>query len=717
MPTKANFNTKLVLSQPLFSRQMASKRTRPAAGKWVWVKKDSVELSSKQFQESGDSCIYNRNMLLRVYEAIFATHFNGKERASSQQDPSAEWVQVAPQASLEDALSKRRNRWPTTEYMLTPHITTVMLRNIPYQCKRDALRKRIEQKGFAGLFDFLYLPFDHKSGRSKGYAFINFRTPEVCQRFYRAFNGVEVKLTLPGSRSRKTCEVHPAKIQGTRLNYERAFGPKGFMHLVLHDEWRPLFWDEKNEPIPPPKAAAGIPAAATSELMYQMPQPPMIPGFPCFWPTLSNPVAPWSLEAAGFSRDQAEEHVAKKRSSPQMRATAPEFVPLSQLRPAVWPIAPLVNEAATPLALAAQHHTAQEQDVVAAIAGASRVAVPSTRARASQGNVFSATRKQVEHHFSKENLCHDIYLRSLMDANGWVELKELAELPCLRQVSCGRGASFCARAVVRSKKLQLSEDGLLVRVRDPELRAAFSSLKDSSQSQSPVGCGSAWLHVYDIGGAKGTNDTIHQLGLGIFHVGIEVYDVEWSFGYADPGPEMPLVSGVYAVPPKTCSFGTYRESVLLGPVKNHRAKDVWMLMRKMAVAWLGTEYHPFRRNCLDFCEALAEGLGVERLPGWVGRLARVANVLLNPLLDAFDMQVLPRHPCALPDDAQKDEEEEDLIERGRCTGEVSRAALLTAVVLDFEREFGECLEVMQAAEAKDAAAAKATRLQVLSSFL
>lgn len=620
---------------------MASKTTRPGNGKskGVWVKKDSVKVTE---QESGEPCVYDRNMFLKVYQAFSAAHSNSNPEASPDGLPE-ERVHMAPRECLtpEEVEADRRERSARsrrrrgskelpdahehedesetvetadpslaqshrgeaadaekTEDGANSRITTVMLRNIPNQYKRDVLRERIEQKGFGGLFDFLYLPIDRNSGRNMGYAFINFRTPEACYRFFKAFNGAEAKQVLPGFRSSKICEVRPAEIQGMRPNFERMSGPNFLIHLAMHEDWQPLFLDENNERIPLPTVPVENPVAtATREMLHRPPQLPMytggcrpiIAGFPGFlpmWPYMmpplgipgAYPVAPFSMgddfsgeqvlsdltdgllggEAGGRrnrrsrrgkakdekddeeqeegvketetleketeekgteereteeketscqqqelvteAENKEEEPVAEKlpsaaeteknnadpTESQQMRAAAPEFVPFSQLRPRVWPIVAPMHQAATLLALAAQHqaaHTAamEAHRVMAAIAGAPRV--PNTRATGSQGKVFSAIRKQVEFYFSKDNLCHDVFLRTMMDADGWVTLEELLNFPRLRQVARGWGGSSCAAAMASSKKVELSEDGLRVRVADPEMRAAFAALKEPHKEE------------------------------------------------------------------------------------------------------------------------------------------------------------------------------------------------------------------------------------------
>jgi len=67
--------------------------------------------------------------------------------------------------------------------------TTVMMRNLPWNFRREDLIKEMDAKGFAGLYNFVYVPADFKTGMGLGYAFVNLIKEEEVQRFALAFNG------------------------------------------------------------------------------------------------------------------------------------------------------------------------------------------------------------------------------------------------------------------------------------------------------------------------------------------------------------------------------------------------------------------------------------------------------------------------------------------------------------------------------------------------
>jgi len=116
-------------------------------------------------------------------------------------------------------------------------ITSLMLRHIPCRMPQAQLFQDVVDMGFAGTFNFLYLPREKRtrSARSSnlGYGFINFIAEEDAQRFTHMCNNV----TLGKTSSKKIAVVQPAHLQGLEANIthfvSRASKPHTHAPLVL----------------------------------------------------------------------------------------------------------------------------------------------------------------------------------------------------------------------------------------------------------------------------------------------------------------------------------------------------------------------------------------------------------------------------------------------------------------------------------------------------
>lgn len=131
--------------------------------------------------------------------------------------------------------------------------TTAMLKNIPNRYTRPMLVERLND-GFHAKFDFLYLPIDFSNKCNMGYAFINFRDPETCQRFTETFHNIESKVCLPGCNSSKICEVSLARVQGQQENIANLLTSPVMDELGDHEDWQPLLFDADGGQLAFPKS-------------------------------------------------------------------------------------------------------------------------------------------------------------------------------------------------------------------------------------------------------------------------------------------------------------------------------------------------------------------------------------------------------------------------------------------------------------------------------
>jgi len=102
--------------------------------------------------------------------------------------------------------------------------TTLMIRNLPNRYTQRELISELEDLGFAGTFDFLYIPLDKGTMSNVGYAFVNFVEPYHAQRCMASFQGYRFKQHRK-EMAGKMAAISVAHIQGLEANkahYEKA---------------------------------------------------------------------------------------------------------------------------------------------------------------------------------------------------------------------------------------------------------------------------------------------------------------------------------------------------------------------------------------------------------------------------------------------------------------------------------------------------------------
>lgn len=149
-------------------------------------------------------------------------------------------------------------------------------------------------------------------------------------------------------------------------------------------------------------------------------------------------------------------------------------------------------------------------------------------------------------------------------------------------------------------------------------------------SRYPGNC--VWLNVYDVGESATlhkTNNVSKMLGGGIYHAGVEVFGVEWAYGYTDE-----VSTGVHKCQPRGAMGHTYRSTTKMGFSKLND-RQVIKVLEKLFAEWIGNEYHFIEQNCLHFASTLCQNLGVGKIPAWVDRYgrtaAKVGGVLSTPI--------------------------------------------------------------------------------------
>jgi len=133
-------------------------------------------------------------------------------------------------------------------------VVTVMVRQIPRQFTQLIFLKEVNRRGFEGLYDFLYLPFDLKKGINVGYGFLSFIDPKHAQDFRTELDGafLDRHMRMKG----KPLRIHPAKVQGYEANYKHFVQTKTGQKQDPH--FSPLFFPSGGSRVTQSQAASNL---------------------------------------------------------------------------------------------------------------------------------------------------------------------------------------------------------------------------------------------------------------------------------------------------------------------------------------------------------------------------------------------------------------------------------------------------------------------------
>jgi hypothetical protein len=140
------------------------------------------------------------------------------------------------QIRLEEDENQIRQRLPNgTE---SEEEVSLMLRNIPLDMTRDMFTRMLDAEGFAGRYDFVYLPLDFKTSANLGYAFVNMLTHRDAQQLRQHFGGF-CKWCV---RSAKTCEATWSTAQGLAAYIDR-YRNNPVMHDSIAEKAKPMLFE------------------------------------------------------------------------------------------------------------------------------------------------------------------------------------------------------------------------------------------------------------------------------------------------------------------------------------------------------------------------------------------------------------------------------------------------------------------------------------------
>eukprot|EP00796_Vickermania_ingenoplastis_P007387 gene7387-5201_t len=130
------------------------------------------------------------------------------------------------------------------------------------------------------------------------------------------------------------------------------------------------------------------------------------------------------------------------------------------------------------------------------------------------------------------------------------------------------------------------------------------------------------LNVYDL---SRKNKMLKKVGFGIYHVGVVVFGIEWSFGEAVDARDG---TGLFYCPPGCAGYVSCSVEVgdtTLSPTQ------VDTILHRLENEWQSRDYHILHRNCNHFAQRLCDLLStVEplKVPAWCNRAARMADTVV-----------------------------------------------------------------------------------------
>lgn len=147
------------------------------------------------------------------------------------------------------------------------------------------------------------------------------------------------------------------------------------------------------------------------------------------------------------------------------------------------------------------------------------------------------------------------------------------------------------------------------------------------------------------------NSSLHSIGTGAYHVGLEINGIEYAYG----ANSTKGLTGIFTCEPR-CSPGyQFRTTIDFGKRvvkkksrsarnRKDRAVEGQEIVRGMASEYLGTDYDLLRKNCCTFAHDVCIRLGIdeEEIPSWFHNLAAAgaitqdaANYTLAPITQLF----------------------------------------------------------------------------------
>lgn len=123
-------------------------------------------------------------------------------------------------------------------------------------------------------------------------------------------------------------------------------------------------------------------------------------------------------------------------------------------------------------------------------------------------------------------------------------------------------------------------------------------------------------HVTNIRAVELLNRAGHAMGYGAYHVAVEIFGREYSYGVTTKG------TGLTSHKPRKNMDHRFHGSINLGKTMVERSEQIAVLKQlRRCPSWQGKNYHSLNHNCVHFAETLAYRLGVGPIPAFLKNLA------------------------------------------------------------------------------------------------
>ncbi|CCW66067.1 unnamed protein product [Phytomonas sp. Hart1] len=156
------------------------------------------------------------------------------------------------------------------------------------------------------------------------------------------------------------------------------------------------------------------------------------------------------------------------------------------------------------------------------------------------------------------------------------------------------------------------------------------------------------LNVYSL-----TDKNVHfwRFGLGIFHCGVVIYGIEWSYGEVSDNPN---ASGLFCVHPGMAAGALHKTFTLGRTQKSPMQVDT--ILHRLENEWRSCDYHILHHNCNHFAQRLCDLLSTSeklKIPAWCNRIARITDKVVPRKLAKRIQRMFSEDTLQVPKSVQR----------------------------------------------------------------